>query len=119
MKNYLLVILLFSLTISCDESKNVQEKYSKIFYESEILSFPVDKKTSFWHYSCQFTDKDSGEFLSFINEYDNSIKLYSILNGDVDNIESIQFLKEGENGIGTLDNNSSHYFINKDSILYL
>lgn len=75
-------------------------------------NFKLDNETNNLSSYIQFIDNDSICYLSFVNEYNNSIYFYNFENSEF--CKTIKYNKEGNNGVGKIQ---GYYYINEDSIL--
>lgn len=73
--------------------------------------FKLDDETSYLSAYVQLVDKDSSCYLTFLNEYNNSIYFYDFKTSAF--VKRIKYDKEGNNGVGQIQ---GYYYINEDSI---
>ncbi|MCL2098223.1 MAG: DUF4221 domain-containing protein [Bacteroidales bacterium] len=77
----------------------------------KIKEFPLDDKTSYMVESLQFTDHDTIQYLSFLNEHNNAVYFYDHESRLY--LKHIPYHREGPDGVGGID---GYYYINNDSI---
>lgn len=104
------------LTLSCSSEKNINilqiNNDSYKLDKAQDKVFPLDSITSAVSNNYQFHPSDSINYLTFLNDFDNSIYFY-----DYDSSSykfKVKYSNEGPNGVGKI---MGYSVINKDSIL--
>ena len=81
--------------------------------EIDTINLPLDKETSFWHYSMSVDNLNGKDELSFINTINNALYIYDL---ETELLEKkVTYSVEGPNGTGSL-NLVGHKIINSDSV---
>lgn len=120
MKRAILLYLLISIVLfSCNngnkvinENTNKYERKCRL-KELENKEFKIDDQTTYLTEYIQYIDKDSAEYLAFVNKNNNSVYFYKYSNSGF--FKKIKFEKEGNNGVNNiqafLDVNRDSFFV--------
>ncbi len=82
------------------EENSSEYTVRKELSEVEVKRFPLDKRSSFWHYSMHVDDYETVKTFSFINSITNSVYVYDSHTTEL--LSAINLEVEGPNGVGNL-----------------
>ena len=109
-------VVFIALLSSCNngnkvinEDRNKYESKCKLI-EFKKKEFKIDEQTTYLTEYIQYVDKDSIDYLVFVNKYNNSVYYYNYSNCRF--VKKMTFEKEGNNGVYTMQ---AFMDINKDS----
>lgn len=110
-------VIFIALFSSCNngnkvinEDRNKYESKCKLI-EFKKKEFKIDDQTSYMTEYIQYIDKDSIDYLAFVNTNNNSVYFYKYSNSSF--LKKITFEKEGNNGVNAIQ---AFLDVNRDSL---